>query len=464
VRLLWEVCQIPDFRKVMSDTHARLLGRIYRHLSEGEERLPLDWVAQQVGRLDRTDGDIDTLMTRIAHVRTWTYIANRPEWLVEAVHWQERARTIEDRLSDALHDRLTQRFVDRRSAFLMKQMAGDRELLASVGHGGEVKVEGHYVGRLDGFRFVPDSGAEGAEAKTVLAAANRVLRGEIAARARLLVTAPDAEFALAEEGFVTWRAGRVGRLLPGDTALAPRIEALAADFFDGELREAVRRRLAGFVQDLLHRDLAPLFRAQQADLTGPARGLVFQLCGALGSLPVGAVAVQSAALAVADRKGLARLGIRLGTEAVFLDRLGGPAAAALRGVLWAVHAGVPIPMAPRGTAAPRDARVSDGAYAAMGYRVLGPRVLRVDRVERLAAAARRLGRHGPFAAGPELAVLAGCAVADVAAVLAALGFRAVLGEAGVTFQARPRRAPAAAVKPAQPDNPFAKLRELRLAP
>jgi ATP-dependent RNA helicase SUPV3L1/SUV3 len=185
VRLLWEVCQIPDFRKVMSDTHARLLAQIYRHLRGRTGRLPADWVAAQVDRLDRSDGDIDTLMTRIAHIRTWTYIAHRQDWLAGAVAWQERARAIEDRLSDALHDRITQRFVDRRSAFLVRQLASAGELLASVSHAGEVKVEGHHVGRLDGFRFLPDRAASSEEAKTLLAAANRVLRGEIAARRRV---------------------------------------------------------------------------------------------------------------------------------------------------------------------------------------------------------------------------------------------------------------------------------------
>ncbi|HUC64394.1 MAG TPA: helicase-related protein [Stellaceae bacterium] len=474
VRLLWEVCQIPDFRKVMSDTHARLLGQIYRHLAGPQERLPTDWVANQVQRLDRLDGDIDSLMTRIAHIRTWTYIAHRPDWLADAAQWQERARAIEDRLSDALHDRITQRFVDRRSAFLVKQLAADKELLASVSHAGDVKVEGHYVGKLDGFRFIPDPGAAGSEAKTLLAAANRVLRGEIAARAQRLAAAPDGEFALAADGAVTWRGGAVGRLLPGESVLAPRIEALPGDFLEGDLRESVRRRLAEFLRVALHRGLAPLFRAREAELGGAARGLVFQLGEALGSLPSAEVAAQRAALAAADRKALARLGLRLGVETVYIESLLKPRAAALRGLLWAVWHGAAAPAVP-GLAALRDPAVSDAAYRAMGWRVLGPRVLRVDRVERLAAAARRLARQGPFGATPALAQLAGSSSDDLTAMLPALGYRAVLGENGVSFQARGRRAGperqgAASRRRKQrrdeapaADGPFAKLRELRLA-
>ena len=467
VRLLWEVCQIPDFRKVMSETHARLLARIFRHLAGPEARIPVDWVADQVAQLDRADGDIDTLMGRIAHIRTWTYVANRPEWLATAAHWQERARAIEDRLSDALHDRITQRFVDRRSAFLMRRLESSRELLASVSRGGEVKVEGHYVGRLDGFRFVPDEEAEQGERRTLLAAAKRVLRGEIPARARELVEAQDAEFELAASGQILWRGGAVGRLLPGESALAPRVEPLPSDFLEGHLRDGVRQRLAVFLASALERGLPALYRARGAELAGPARGLVYQLAEALGTLPAPDVAALAAALPGAERKALARLGVRLGTESVYLEPILNPKSARLRALLWAARTGSAAPPAPQGTSVPRDPAVSDEAYAAMGYCALGPRAVRADRLERVAAAARRLARQGPFAASAELAALAGASETELAAMLAAMGYRASVGENGeVLFHTR-RHRPGAHGKQrrrARPhkDSPFAKLKELRL--
>ena len=470
IRLLWEVCQIPDFRKVMSDTHARLLAQIFRHLAGAAERLPAEWVSRQVGRLDRCDGDIDTLMTRIAHVRTWTYIAHRADWLADAAVWQERARAIEDRLSDALHDRLTQRFVDRRGAFLVRQLAGSGELLAAVKANGEVLVEGEFVGRLDGFRFVPDQAARAEEARTLLAAANRVLRGEIASRARALAAAAADEFRLAPDGTISWAGGPVARLLPGDDVLAPRIEILPGEFLEGELRETVRRRIAAFLRGAIRRRLAPLFRARESVLSGAGRGLVYQLAEALGSLPAAAVAAQRAALDETDRKTLARLGIRFGTEFVYLDRLLKPDAVALRALLWSLHHDVALPTAlpPSGQLSfARAADVPPAFYAAIGHAVLGERVLRVDRVERLAAAARRLARHGAFAPDRALAALAGVAPDDLTALLPALGYRAIVEAAGVTFVARRRRRrsgpPARHRARASEDNPFAKLRGLRLA-
>ena len=468
VRLLWEVCQIPDFRKVLSDTHARLLAQIYRHLAGPHGRLPTDWVAGQVDRLDRVDGDIDTLMMRIAHIRTWTYIAHRADWLDNAGGWQERARAIEDKLSDALHDRITQRFVDKRAAYLMRRLADPRELLASVSEAGEVKVEGHYVGRLDGFRFRPDLAASDEAAKTLLAAAQRVLRGEIGRRVARLAAAPDCEFTLAVNGTLAWKSSPVGRLIGGAHALQPRVEALASDFFEGEQRETVRRRLAAFAAAYLCQRLAPLFLARDAALSAPARGVAFQLAEALGSLPTTTVAPLLRALSRTDRKALARLGIRLGVDSVYHAGLFAPDTIALRGLLWSVAAHDSVPTTPPNVGAPRDPAVSTAAYAAMGYRVLGRRILRVDRLETLAARLRYLVRQGAFAITPALAAVAHCPADELGTVLLALGYRATHHADGTRFAAR--HAPARQRRqgnrrpspPVAGDSPFAKLNELSL--
>src|SRR5690606_25654643 len=131
VERLWEVCQVPDYRRVASAAHADLVVTIYRDLvSNGV--LAEDWFARQVGLVDRTDGDIDTLSARIAQVRTWTFVANRPDWLTDPEHWQARTRQVEDRLSDALHERLASRFVDRRTSVLMRRLRENAMLEAEV--------------------------------------------------------------------------------------------------------------------------------------------------------------------------------------------------------------------------------------------------------------------------------------------------------------------------------------------
>jgi ATP-dependent RNA helicase SUPV3L1/SUV3 len=470
VRLLWEVCQIPDFRKVMSDTHTRLLALIFTHLAGPEERLPTDWIAGQMANLDRVDGDIDSLMARIAHIRTWTYITHRSDWVDGATGWQERARGIEDRLSDALHDLITQRFVDRRSAFLVRRLASDDALTAAVSASGEVRVEGAYVGRLDGLRFVPDA-IDGIEMRMLAAAANRVLRSEVAARVQLLATDADAAFAIDPVGAVRWRGGPVGRLVAGERMLTPRVEPLAGDFVEGEARDKIRARLAAFVRTEIERRLAALFAVSVLPLGGVGRGLAFQLADALGAVPAGHVASEVAALAPADRAALSRHGVRFGTETVFVEPLLRPDTLRFRALLWAVRHGRGVPALPPARRLAKvvdiDPAVPRSFYAALGFFVADRRALRPDRVERLAAAARRLARHGPFAANEQLASIAGIEPGGLRPLLTALGYRVVIDAGAETFVARPRRrrelVNRSTPRPGREGHPFAKLQELKLA-
>ncbi|HVV79010.1 MAG TPA: helicase-related protein, partial [Pseudolabrys sp.] len=166
VQRLWDVCQVPDYRKIAPATHAELAVTLYGFLMR-EGSIPPDWFRTQLAHADRTDGDIDTLSNRIAHVRTWTYAANRPDWLADPEHWQGVARAIEDRLSDALHERLSERFIDRRTSVLMRRLRENTSLETDIGKTGEVTVEGHVIGRLDGFMFAPDASAAGSEAKAL---------------------------------------------------------------------------------------------------------------------------------------------------------------------------------------------------------------------------------------------------------------------------------------------------------
>jgi ATP-dependent RNA helicase SUPV3L1/SUV3 len=485
VRLLWEVCQVPDFQKILSDQHARLLSRIYRFLAAGDERLPEDWVARQIDRIDRSDGDIDTLTARIAHIRTWTYVAHRGDWLGDAGHWQERARAIEDKLSDALHERLTQRFVDRRAAILVRRLRAGDDLLAAVKADGEVVVEGEFVGRLEGFRFRLDGTVEVEDAKALLTAARRALAGEIPARVKRLERDGDEAFALEADGRLAWRGVPVARLAAGDGVLKPRVEPLASEFLDGRARERLRLRLTGWLRRHLEAQLAPLYRAAGAEaagqLNGAARGLLFQLVESLGLVPRRVVAPQVRGLAKADRRALAGLGLRLGRESVFLPELMRSGPARLRALLHAVHAKRALPaLPPPGVLAfAPEAPLDDALCRALGYRRFenGGRAvaLRADALERLAHEAYRLSEQGFFTLTPRLKRLTGCAEAELETILAALRYQVRRDDGGLSFgraQARKKRGAGAAkarkgrVRPGtaglgrEADSPFAKLRDL----
>lgn len=466
-RLLWDVCQIPDFRKVMSEHHARLLGQVFRHLAGPGEKLPADWIAAQIARLDRSDGEIDTLVQRIAHIRTWTYIAHRPGWMLDAAGWQERTRAIEDRLSDALHDRITQRFVDKRSAILVKHLKSRHELAVLVTAADEVMVEGQYIGDMKGLRFIADANAVGQEARLLLTAANRLLRDEVVARARLLAQADDDAFTLRDDGSMLWRETEIASLAAGETALAPRIDLAEIPFLEGEPRDQVRRRLAAWLRDRIARLLTPLVHDQPA-MSGAGRGLLFRLGEGLGSIDRTESGLD-AGLDGADRRLLRRLGVRFGEITIYLEPLAKPAPLALRALLWATWHGLPrpAPLPPPGRVAVAS-DWSDEYCLAIGYRRVGSRAIRADRLEKLAEALRDRSKAGPVALDGSLAALVATPLAELASIVAALGYRDRPVDGSSRFVPGRRRRPRPADRRPRiaehDDHPFAALRNLEISP
>jgi ATP-dependent RNA helicase SUPV3L1/SUV3 len=458
VKLLWEVCQIPDFRKVLDESHTRLLGRIFTHLAKPAGRLPTDWLADNLARIDRVDGEMDAIVQRIANIRTWTYVSHRSDWVADPVHWQERARAIEDRLSDALHDRLTNRFVDKRTAVLVRRLRDADEMAASLTGEGEVLVEGLYVGRLAGFAFQPDQTETAGAAKTVLAAALRALKGEITRRLDQLAGDEDAVFALTAEG-VLWRGEGVARLAAGADPLRPQVEIPDSDLLEAPARQRLRQRLTGAVHAIIAQGLAPLMVLREAALTGAARGLAHQLVEALGSLPLASVRPQVDALSPADRKALTRLDVRFGTETVFVASLLKPAAQSLRGLLWSIHRQKPHAEPPGARpAVVADPVLPDGYYDAVGYRLVGGVAVRADILERFAAEVRSLAKTPPFAPSRLLPSLLGLSLAVTGQVLTGLGY-APDAEAG-KYRLAKRPKPRPRREPTNPDSPFAVLKRL----
>lgn len=440
IERLWEVAQLPDFRKTLASEHADLLARLYLFLMEpsarGPARIPDDWLARQMERLDRADGEIDTLASRIAHIRTWTYVANRPDWLHDPSHWQERARAIEDKLSDALHERLTQRFIDRRTSLLMKRLRQNEDLMAAVNGDGEVLVEGEYVGRLQGFVFVPDPRADGEHGRVLRTAADQALAGEIAARAGRLAVAPDADISLSDHGRIVWTGHPVAHLKSGAEPLKPQAELIAGEELNGPLREAVQARIDGWVSMHVASTLAPLVALRDAaDIEGLARGVAFRLIENLGSMKREWVAEDIRTLDQAARGQLRKHGVRFGAHSIFMPALLKPAPARLLLTLWAlarsnvedVFADLPAPPAPGLTSVPADASAPEGFYEALGFRVCGPRAVRLDMLERIADLIRPIiaarTYNGGFVVTPDMMSLVGCSGEEFAGLLQGLGYR-----------------------------------------
>jgi len=373
-----------------------------------------------VKELERTDGGVEALLGRIASIRTWTYISNRSSWVPDPRFWQQRTRAAEDRLSDALHERLTQQFVDRHGTVIARH--DPSELVTSVGADGEVLVQGLRAGVLDGFRFRPDRSVQEGS-RGLLAAANRALRDLVRERVDGLERDADSGFALGPGAEVLWRERGVARLAAGDSALAPQVEVLASDLLDPPLRERIRRRVATWLDAHLRSVLGPLFALRDGARPGAARGIAFALLEGLGAVSRRTVAQQVGALTADDRRDLGRLGVTVGRLAVFLRPLLQPESMRLRGRLFWIHEGRSAEAGPDGPpSVPRDTRLPPAFYLACGYLPAGPRAVRLDRIEHAASIASRLSRGGPFVRPRELPKALGCRPEEVPPVLTSLGY------------------------------------------
>lgn len=402
VHLLWDVCQVPDFRQMSPDHHAELLGQLYRRLVDGDGRLPPDWLAGQLTRLDRVDGDIDTLTNRIAHIRTLSYIAHRNQWLADPLHWQDRTREIEDRLSDALHERLIHRFVDKRGAVLYRRgKDGDQPLLAGVRKGGEVVVEGHVIGRVEGFRFQPDSASNARESQALMAMAERVLRDYADQHVAQFEAEEDSHLTLEPDRTICWKGRAVARLYRGADVLQPEIRAQYGFVADSGCRARIDQRLKGWLDQHIARRLAPLLALRDAGFQGPARGLAYQLVEGLGTCPQQTALQQVNGLTPEDRKALGNLGVRFGRDYVYLGGLLKQGALRTRTALvsaWLDRTPAEAKYGPHIDLAGINAvpGPADDAWAMTGYVRAGPVAFRVDRYETVMADLRKRGRGGPF--------------------------------------------------------------------
>ncbi|MGR3758567.1 helicase-related protein [Roseobacteraceae bacterium NS-SX3] len=431
VRLLWDVCRIPDFRGISHAEHSALLRVIFEYLHGGGV-VPDDWLARQIKRIDRTDGNIDALSKRLAFIRTWTYVAQRSGWVRDESHWRGETRAVEDRLSDALHERLTQRFVDRRTSVLLRRLKQKEALLAEVNDKGEVTVEGEFVGRLEGFRFSPDKGAQGAEAKALKSASLQALAPQFHLRADRFYNAPDTEIDFTDQGGLMWGDSAVGKLVAGADPLSPQVEVFVDEAAGPEVAQKVERRLQHFISRKISALFEPLLNLQKdEELTGLARGFAFRMVEALGILPRHQVAQEVKDLDQDARGALRKHGIRFGQFTIFMPLLLKPAPTRLRLLLWSLANGLqdfPEAPPPGLVTVPAMTDAPQGYDTMAGYRAAGERMIRIDMLERLADMLRTEDSRGGFEATPDMLSITGMTLEQFADLMQGLGYRAEKGE------------------------------------
>ena len=456
VRRLWDCCQIPDFRKVALSEHSALIARIYRFLVSQDGAIPSDWIAGEIAKLDRTEGNIDQLSRRLAHMRTWTYVANRGGWLTDPGEWRARAREVEDRLSDALHLALTREFVDRRTSVLMRRLKQKESLVADVTETGDVVAEGEHLGRIDGFRFVPDPKAGAEEQKRLRSASMGALQGWFAHRADKFYNAPDTEIDVTEQGGLMWGEIAVGRLEAGADVLSPKVRAFADEMLEAPVVEKIERRLGHWVNRRVAALFEPLIAMKDDEaVTGLAKGVAYQLFEALGVAERRAIANDVKALDQEARGLLRKHGVRFGQHSIFMPALLKPAPTRLRLVLWGLKEGldeIPASPPPGHVTIPAVEGAPQGFYIRSGYRLSGARAIRIDMLERLADMLRDKNAREGFEATADMLSITGLSLEQFADLMGGLGFEAAKGERPKPPKAPPE-APSQDAKPTEDAKP-----------
>jgi len=429
VARFWEVCSLPDFRQQGVDHHARFVARLWQELRNGQ--LGSDYVAQSIAQLENVSGDIDTLQGRIAAVRSWAYITQRESWVRNKDEMASRASAVESRLSDALHSRLTERFINRRATVLMKNSGPDAGLLPVSLNGDSVMVDGEHMGSLEGFIFRVDSLTSHSDRKLLLAAAERHIPALLAERASALAKEISEGTAcpVLECGAISWNGQALARLERGRNLLEPRIVAdRALDGLTRSSRDTVMASLLAWLEQTLSL-LDPLTKLEDASAdheAGPElRALLIRLVEAGGIIERHRSEIDH--LNKEQRGKLSKLGVKVGALDIFVPAVLRPNSFKLWRELALAWRPGSCPAQPQKDMPPVIAERR--GKRPLGYRKVGKQLIRADMAEKLLRRAHEeRGAAGKrnFALDPALAVSMGLTGASFAHLLRLAGFRPVL--------------------------------------
>lgn len=435
VARLWEVASLPDFRQMGEEHHSRFVASLWQHMADGGT-LPHPFIASELARLDSIQGDIDTISARIAAVRTWSYVAHRADWVDDPPAMAERTRATEEKLSDALHDALRQRFVSRRTSMLLrKALPDDVALPVRVDADNHVYVDDEHIGRLDGFAFRVDPAARVGERKLLLAAAERHLASYLKEKARAVAMAETEEFALGRDAegrpALLWNGAVLGHLAKGRTLLQPLFKPVrAVAGLEGDDLRAIADKAEDWIQLQLAKHMGGLVALNQlaadAATDGVVRALAARLADAGGIAGRQFLSDTLTALPKEARGAARKAGIVFGALDVYHHAVLKPAAAKWRAALFSALGDKPMPELPPESAV--HLKEWDFASAAdcrnAGYRRVGNEYVRIDLAERVIKKAHEARGEGlVFGFDTAFATSLGLSEEGLAALMRDAGFR-----------------------------------------
>ena len=335
LELLWECCQIPDFEKKAYGQHINIIDKVFKYLSTRKKRIPNDYMKEQLKGLEREHGNIDVLSHRISNVRTWSYVANKKNWVENSDYWVQLTKSIEDKLSDKLHEELTKSFIDKKISILSRSLKQDLILNTEINEENKIHIDGQRVGELKGLKFIIEitSKTLDTDIKSIKKAARRGIEGELVKRVEEILT--KKEVSINNQNQIIWKENAVARLKKGNDYLNPEIEIIADDSLNEESKMKLLKFLNNWLIDYINEVLGDLIKLTKHKVTNQyLRGLIFQLYENNGVIKRSDVENIVKSIPAVERKKLWGMGIKIGRYHIYLPKMLKPKAVDFRISLW----------------------------------------------------------------------------------------------------------------------------------
>ena len=335
LELLWECCQIPDFEKKAYGQHTNIIDKVFTFLSTRKRRIPNDYMKEQLKGLEKDHGNIDLLSHRISNVRTWSYVANKKNWVENSDYWIQATKNIEDKLSDKLHEELTKSFIDKKISILSRNLKQDLVLNTQIDEKNQIIIDGQLIGELKGLRFIIalTSKTLDTDIKSIKKAARKGIQEELDKRVKEIVENGNIE--LNSENKFLWKKYPIARLKKGNNYLNPEIELIADDSLNDELKINLEDFLKNWTKSYLREILGDLINLTTIHIENQyLRALVFQLFEKNGVMKRSEINHIVKLIPENERKKLWGMGIKIGRYHVFLPKMLKPKAVSLRIALW----------------------------------------------------------------------------------------------------------------------------------
>ena len=465
--LLWECCQIPDFVKKTYGNHYEVIENVFKYLTSEKGKITDDYMRLQLVKLDKLDGNVDSLSNRIANVRTWSYVSNKNNWIENQNYWIEKTKHLEDKLSDRLHEELTKTFIDKRASVLARGLKQDMEFDTKILENNEVMIDDQFIGKINGLKLELDlkKGALETDIKSLKKAARQTVGPELQKRIDTIIETGLIE--LNEDFKIYWRKSPIAKLQPGRDYLNPNIVLIVDDILETDQLKKLNNYLVKWLKNKIQNVLSSLIDLRNLkEKNSSIKALAYQLYENNGVLQRNQVTDYLKILGQNERKFLRDQGVKFGRYHVFLHKLIKPEAVSLRTLLWKNYHQKYFNLKPPvfGLNFLENDKIKNRNFMLLcGFEKFNNFYVRIDILERLfVQIINSNSEKNEIKLIPEMLNLLGCNKDNFKRLLKIMGYKVFEKNNDIFFKYNPRKSSKKVSKKFIKESPFKVLKNLNL--